>query len=200
MKELPRDMTRILRHGTNKRRREPYINIDRIDGSVLLTEMLDYPTIRRDNATDTDLMTIATEIPEGDKLRIGIFYDSSRQGRRIRALNGHTFPLGDSSLPPVISNPSFYLHGASASDAKLISLSGLKCMRRNDIHMVEYLHTKRQQAYLNNPDRKHVILTVDGMAASQAGIQFRKLPNGIIFSRGTGGTIPLFNPLGLGDE
>ena len=188
--DLSRELTRLLRHGHNRRRREASLNIDTSDGSVWVPDMLSHPTITAYAASEEDLRIICHDFTNADKIRLVLFHDTDRQGTRIRALNGHTFKIGTKGLPPPILKPRYFLHGTTVENAKLILSTGLRTMKRNDIHLVDYRYTQRQSAYLFHATRKAVWLTIDGEAAAHAGIKFVRLPNGVVLTRGTNGVLP----------
>ena len=81
-RNLSRDVTRILRHGTNARQGASPITMDMADGSVSMTDLLDHPTIRANQSSEEDLRRIAQDISPMGKIRLDMFFDRHRSGYR----------------------------------------------------------------------------------------------------------------------
>ena len=164
--------------------------MDRNDGSVLVRDLLAHPKVTQYAATGEEIRIISRDIDDGDKLRLEMFKGPLRQCLRVRALNGHSLLIDQNALPPPEEAPWRYRNGTTLEAAHAILKTGVRCVERNDIHMIEYHHTPRGAAYLKGKTRKHILLTIDGPGAASAGIKFAKLTNEAIIPKGTQSVIP----------
>ena len=187
---IPHDVTRKLRHGPNARKDEVEFEMDMEGGNVLVSKFLQHPTMRSNSASEEDMRRLTQDISPRNKERLDMFFDEHRDGYRMRAINGHSLKIGKLGRPPAMTCPGLFTHGTTVEASHEILRSGIKSMNRNATHLVDYWHSTRQAKYLFHPTRKGVWLAIDGQAEAHASVQFAKLPNEVVATTGTAGTLP----------
>jgi len=109
-------------------------------------------------------------VEENDKKRFVFNKDKSR----IRAAQGHSLnvKLDYRALTP----PTILYHGTISETAKLIQQSGIKKMRRHQVHLSADTDTAKIVAARRG---KPVILIVDALKMHQEGYKFFQSDNGV---------------------
>ena len=109
-------------------------------------------------------------VEENDKKRFVFNEDKSR----IRAAQGHSLKVELDYKP--LSPPDILYHGTIAETAKLIKQSGIKKMRRHQVH----LSADTDTAIIVGARRgKPVVLTIDARRMHDEGYNFFQSDNGV---------------------
>ena len=114
--------------------------------------------------------TLAHIVAENDKQR----FRFSPDGRRIRANQGHSFPV-DLDLPPAVP-PAVLYHGTTAPCLPGIWEKGLLPMGRQAVHLSADAETARM---VGGRRGRPVIFQVDAAAMAQDGLLFYCAENGV---------------------
>ena len=119
-------------------------------------------------ATRADLEAV---VAADDKSR----YTLSADGRRIRAAQGHSFPV-ELGLEPVEPPPTLY-HGTAAASLDAIHASGgLEPRSRLQVHLSADVETATRVGARHG---RPVVLAVDAAAMHAEGIPFYRADNGV---------------------
>jgi len=121
---------------------------------------------RRGRIISRDLLE--TVVKTNDKQR----FEISADGTRIRARQGHSVEVDLGYQPSV--PPEILLHGTPSSSVQLIQETGLKKMKRHDVH----LHVDEQTSSSVGARRgKPVLLKIRAGEMHRAGYEFFVTPN-----------------------
>jgi putative RNA 2'-phosphotransferase len=101
-------------------------------------------------------------------------YRYSEDGRRIRAVQGHSVPvaLGYSPAAP----PAVLFHGTHPGALDRILREGLRPMRRHHVHLSPDVETARRVGARRG---RPVVLRVDAAGMAAAGTEFFRADNGV---------------------
>jgi putative RNA 2'-phosphotransferase len=117
-----------------------------------------------------DLATLQEVVAQNDKRRFTL----SKDGRRIRAAQGHSIAV-DLALVPSEPPPQLY-HGTATRNLDAILAEGLKPGRRQQVHLSLDPETARKVGQRHG---KPAILTVDAAAMQRDGHRFVRADNGV---------------------
>ena len=101
-------------------------------------------------------------------------FTMSDQGSRIRAAQGHSFPI-DLGLVPQVSPPTLY-HGTGSHSLDSIFQSGLLPSRHQFVHLSSDVETALA---VGKRHGRPIVLGVDAGAMSRAGHEFWVADNGV---------------------
>lgn len=162
--KVSKTISYLLRHHPEK----AHLNIDR-EGFVDVDELIEKINLYVHAGEDVTRTQIEKIVAADNKQRYSIV------GNRIRAVQGHSFPVDlrlQAKVPPVL-----LFHGTNAEAAKLIRKKGLLPMNR------EYVHLSPNEDTATNVGQRHkgdlVLLKIDTKAAYADGVKFFESENGV---------------------
>ena len=103
-------------------------------------------------------------------------YEISKDGRKIRALQGHSIPGIEPDLEECIP-PEILYHGTSSRFLQLIWKDGLKKMERNHVHLSGDIETASKVGLRHGGSL--VILVIDTSEMVKDGFKFYRSKNGV---------------------
>lgn len=137
------------------------------DGSALVSDIID-GFAKQGN--DIPLELILEAVDKDDKERFFL----SEDGLRIRAVQGHSFPV-DLNLTPT-TPPDILYHGTVTGNLESIFKEGLKGVSRHYVHLTDHIETAK---VVGSRYRKHgevVVLEIDTTKCTEP---FYKALNGV---------------------
>lgn len=184
-KDVSQTLSMLLRHQA----REKGIAIDQ-QGWVLMDDVLDFLNdVDEDDPWEGGLVTldeVRAVVASSDKQRFAIW---ERQPLMIRASQGHSMEGISPDLDPVnLGDVPLALHGTYYEAWAIIKTKGLNKMSRNHIHMAKDL-PGQSEVVSGMRSSCEIIISLDLVKASAAGIKFMQSANGVILSDGEDGTI-----------
>lgn len=103
-------------------------------------------------------------------------YEISKDGKKIRALQGHSIPGIEPDLEECIP-PEILYHGTSSRFLQSIWKEGLKKMGRNHVHLSEDIETASKVGLRHGGSL--VILVIDTSEMVKDGFKFYRSKNGV---------------------
>ena len=124
---ISKNMSRILRHGTDDANEMP-IELDLPSGaSALVEDLMAHDTFKRLSATMDDVRRCAQEKDKSHKLRFDLY--ESHDGWRIRAFQGHTAQASAVPEHTGTLTQRFVIHATQVGSARLIANEGFKLIK-----------------------------------------------------------------------
>jgi len=184
-KDISQTLSMLLRHNA----RDLGISIDQ-QGWVIMDDALEFINkVDEDDPWEGGPVTldeIRAVASNSDKQRFAIW---ERQPVMIRASQGHSMEGIDPDLDPVnLNEVPLALHGTYYEAWETIKTHGLNKMSRNHIHLAKDLPGE-SGVISGMRSGCQVLIWVDLVRASAAGVKFMQSSNGVILTEGVNGSI-----------
>ena len=130
--------------------------MDMAEGRAIVSQFTQHSTMSAIQATEADMRRITQDISPKDKVRPDMFPGDTREGYRMRAIDGYSMNIGQLGKTEHTKRPGLFLRGTAVQAAREILRTGIKSVKRNEIHLVDYRRARRQAKYIFRNSREGV--------------------------------------------